>query len=243
MFDFFLILDLIKAIYFIMRNLLCCPFIFSLSYFSNISRIWWDTITVYLWHECFCLKQVNSNEWHLDTSVAAGGRSKVLQLVVYITLTWTYIYFLFDCHKPEHRICFIHYTVYSLCVKWGENEITSDSFSYWYTYSQVSDSSLFIMLCCKTGLHFKLPLYVRYIPSAKECPLQLELPNGEISKTNGFISPVIHLTSKISLCTFLYYNLIITKSVNIMEHLFWNVADVGRCRCLESPKLYKRFGK
>ncbi|KAL2336813.1 hypothetical protein Fmac_011259 [Flemingia macrophylla] len=54
---------------------------------------------------------VNSNEWHLDTSVAAGGRSKVLQLVV-------------------------------------------------------------------------------YIPSVKECPLQLELPNGEISKTNGFISPM-----------------------------------------------------
>ncbi|KAK7256086.1 hypothetical protein RIF29_29520 [Crotalaria pallida] len=54
---------------------------------------------------------VNSNEWHLDTSVAAGGRSKVLQLVV-------------------------------------------------------------------------------YIPSAKECPLQLELPNGEISNTNGFISPM-----------------------------------------------------
>ncbi|KAK7395443.1 hypothetical protein VNO78_16001 [Psophocarpus tetragonolobus] len=54
---------------------------------------------------------VNSNEWHLDTSVAAGGRSKVLQLVV-------------------------------------------------------------------------------YIPPAKECPLQLELPNGEISKTNGFISPM-----------------------------------------------------
>ncbi|KAI5430142.1 uncharacterized protein LOC127127773 isoform X1 [Lathyrus oleraceus] len=54
---------------------------------------------------------VNSNEWHLDTSVAAGGRSKVLQLVV-------------------------------------------------------------------------------YIPSAKECPLQLELPNGDLSKTNGFISPM-----------------------------------------------------
>jgi phosphatidylinositol glycan class S len=54
---------------------------------------------------------VNSNEWHLDTSVAAGGRSKVLQLLV-------------------------------------------------------------------------------YIPSAKECPLQLELPTGEISKTNGFISPM-----------------------------------------------------
>ncbi|KAL1359980.1 uncharacterized protein [Arachis hypogaea] len=55
---------------------------------------------------------VNSNEWHLDTSVAAGGRSKLLQLVV-------------------------------------------------------------------------------YIPSAKECPLRLELPNGDLSNTNGFISPDI----------------------------------------------------
>ncbi|KAM7262994.1 hypothetical protein ACFE04_000677 [Oxalis oulophora] len=54
---------------------------------------------------------VNSNEWHLDTSIAAGGRSKILQFVV-------------------------------------------------------------------------------YVPSAKECPLLLKLPNGEISKTNGFISPM-----------------------------------------------------
>ncbi|XP_043704618.1 GPI transamidase component PIG-S [Telopea speciosissima] len=54
---------------------------------------------------------VNSNEWHLDTSIAAGGRSKVLQFVV-------------------------------------------------------------------------------YIPSAKECPLLLRLPNGEMSMTNGFISPM-----------------------------------------------------
>ncbi|CAI9774427.1 unnamed protein product [Fraxinus pennsylvanica] len=53
----------------------------------------------------------NSNEWHLDTSVAAGGRSKILQFVV-------------------------------------------------------------------------------YVPSAKECPLRLQLPNGEISTTNGFISPM-----------------------------------------------------
>ncbi|XLT56061.1 hypothetical protein HN873_048665 [Arachis hypogaea] len=63
---------------------------------------------------------VDSNEWHLDTSVAAGGRSKVLQLLV-------------------------------------------------------------------------------YIPSAKECPLQLELPNGDLSNTNGFISRVIHLAFKFSL--------------------------------------------
>ncbi|KAL7124540.1 hypothetical protein ABFS83_14G054900 [Erythranthe nasuta] len=54
---------------------------------------------------------VNSNEWHLDTSVAAGGRSKILHFVV-------------------------------------------------------------------------------YVPSAEECPLVLQLPNGEISKTNGFISPM-----------------------------------------------------
>lgn len=54
---------------------------------------------------------VNSNEWHLDTSTAAGGRSKVL--------------------------------------------------------------------------HFVL-----YVPSAKECPLKLQFPNGEISMTNGFISPM-----------------------------------------------------
>ncbi|PIN03709.1 GPI transamidase complex, GPI17/PIG-S component [Handroanthus impetiginosus] len=54
---------------------------------------------------------VNSNEWHLDTSVAAGGRSKILHIVV-------------------------------------------------------------------------------YVPSATECPLLLQLPNGEISMTNGFISPM-----------------------------------------------------
>uniref|UniRef100_A0A0E0CBU4 GPI transamidase component PIG-S n=1 Tax=Oryza meridionalis TaxID=40149 RepID=A0A0E0CBU4_9ORYZ len=55
--------------------------------------------------------QVNSNEWHLDTSISATGRSKVLQFVV-------------------------------------------------------------------------------YIPSARECPLYLQLPDGELSKTNAFISPM-----------------------------------------------------
>ncbi|KAL5562126.1 hypothetical protein UlMin_031873 [Ulmus minor] len=54
---------------------------------------------------------VNSNEWHLDTSTAAGGRSKILHFVV-------------------------------------------------------------------------------YIPSAEECPLLLQLPDGEVSRTNGFISPM-----------------------------------------------------
>ncbi|WVZ67756.1 hypothetical protein U9M48_016796 [Paspalum notatum var. saurae] len=54
---------------------------------------------------------VNSNEWHLDTSISATGRSKVLQFVV-------------------------------------------------------------------------------YIPSARECPLYLQLPDGVLSKTNAFISPM-----------------------------------------------------
>lgn len=54
---------------------------------------------------------VNSNEWYLDTSVAAGGRSKILHIVV-------------------------------------------------------------------------------YVPSAEECPLSLRLPDGKISTTNGFISPM-----------------------------------------------------
>ncbi|AQK98873.1 GPI transamidase component PIG-S-related [Zea mays] len=54
---------------------------------------------------------VNSNEWHLDTSISATGRSKVLQFVV-------------------------------------------------------------------------------YIPSARECPLYLQLPDGGLSKTNAFISPM-----------------------------------------------------
>ncbi|XP_062181872.1 uncharacterized protein LOC133886148, partial [Phragmites australis] len=54
---------------------------------------------------------VNSNEWHLDTSISATGRSKVLQFVV-------------------------------------------------------------------------------YIPCARECPLYLQLPDGGLSKTNAFISPM-----------------------------------------------------
>lgn len=53
---------------------------------------------------------VNSSEWHLDTSIATAGRSKVLQFVV-------------------------------------------------------------------------------YVPTKNECPLLLQLPDGQISKTNGFISP------------------------------------------------------
>ncbi|XP_022890628.1 GPI transamidase component PIG-S isoform X2 [Olea europaea var. sylvestris] len=70
--------------------------------------IWDDKLDSYIFSTKDLPFFVNSNEWHLDTSVAAGGRSKILQ----------------------------------------------------------------------------------YVPSAKECPLRLQLPNGEISTTNGFISPM-----------------------------------------------------
>ncbi|KAL6563458.1 hypothetical protein OROGR_002417 [Orobanche gracilis] len=35
-----------------------------------------------------------------------------------------------------------------------------------------------------------LPFFWQYVPSATECPLLLQLPSGEISTTNGFISPM-----------------------------------------------------
>lgn len=77
------------------------------SFFSH----WDDQRGAYIYNSKDLPFFVNSNEWHLDTSTAAGGRSKILHIVV-------------------------------------------------------------------------------YIPSAKECPLLLQLPNGEISMTNGFISPM-----------------------------------------------------
>ncbi|PNY16750.1 GPI transamidase component pig-s-like protein [Trifolium pratense] len=87
---------------------------------------------------------VNSNEWHLDTSVAAGGRSKVPRS---------------SCTES----CPTSPWVSAACPRLTD-----------------FDPSKFVILhAC-----------IKYIPSAKECPLQLELPNGEISKTNGFISPM-----------------------------------------------------
>lgn len=71
---------------------------------------WDEQLASYVLHVNDLPFFVNSNEWHLDTSVAAAGRSKILQFAI-------------------------------------------------------------------------------YIPSALECPLRLKLPNGEISETNGFISP------------------------------------------------------
>ncbi|RVW87255.1 hypothetical protein CK203_037157 [Vitis vinifera] len=89
---------------------------------------------------------VNSNEWHLDTSIAAGGRSKILQFVVYI----------------------IHFLLLLF---------------------QFSGSEDFISITMCSQHNFCRYVF-RYIPSAKECPLLLQLPNGEISVTNAFISPM-----------------------------------------------------
>ncbi|KAL9235646.1 hypothetical protein vseg_010389 [Gypsophila vaccaria] len=77
------------------------------SFFSH----WDDQRGTYIYNTKDLPFFVNSNEWHLDTSTAAGGRSKILHFVV-------------------------------------------------------------------------------YIPSVKECPLSLQLSNGDISTTNGFISPM-----------------------------------------------------
>ncbi|XP_020260957.1 GPI transamidase component PIG-S isoform X2 [Asparagus officinalis] len=77
---------------------------------SSISS-WDDNLSSYVFSTRDLPFFVNSNEWHLDTSVAVTGRSKVLQFVV-------------------------------------------------------------------------------YVPSVDECPLLLRLPNGDTSKTNGFISPM-----------------------------------------------------
>jgi hypothetical protein len=45
-------------------------------------------------------------------------------------------------------------------------------------------------------------IIIRYIPSARECPLYLQLPDGRLSKTNAFISPVSGtiLSKKTSIC-------------------------------------------
>ncbi|XP_052185130.1 uncharacterized protein LOC127796783 [Diospyros lotus] len=77
---------------------------------SSVSY-WDDKLQSYIYSTMDLPFFVNSNEWHLDTSIAAGGRSKILQFVV-------------------------------------------------------------------------------YVPSVNECPLLLQLPDGEISMTNGFISPM-----------------------------------------------------
>ncbi|KAG6515893.1 hypothetical protein ZIOFF_026327 [Zingiber officinale] len=108
-----------------MSNIMLTPFVKALTPIANISiesQVLYHTpkLSQSYWDEkssshIFSIRDlpffVNSNEWHLDTSIIAAGRSKVLQFVV-------------------------------------------------------------------------------YAPSASECPLLLQLPNGEISMTNSFISPM-----------------------------------------------------
>ncbi|XP_074583218.1 uncharacterized protein LOC141839385 [Curcuma longa] len=108
-----------------MSNIMLAPLVKALAPIANISiesQVLYHTpkLSQSYWDEksgshIFSIRDlpffVNSNEWHLDTSIIAAGRSKVLQFVV-------------------------------------------------------------------------------YVPSASECPLLLQLPNGEISKTNSFISPM-----------------------------------------------------
>lgn len=130
---------------------------------------------------------MNSNEWHLDTSIAAGGRSKILQLVLYVS-------------QPLSL----------LKILWLVKHLLN-----------VTVVKLFLLAC-------------RYIPSAKECPLNLQLPNGEISKANGYISPV-------SCEAFEFF--VLSVLVSFFNGFVWclvytNLTDVGRCSCLESYELF-----
>ncbi|KAK6930481.1 Phosphatidylinositol-glycan biosynthesis class S protein [Dillenia turbinata] len=128
------------------------------SYFSY----WDDKLESYIFNTKDLPFFVNSNEWHLDTSISAGGRSKILHFVV-------------------------------------------------------------------------------YVPSADECPLLLQLPNGETSGTNGFISPVIHFA--LFLIQACYMCIIVLKMPNDFPFRSWYSADVGRCYYMESSKLFERFRK
>lgn len=70
--------------------------------------------------------------------------------------------------------------------------------------------------------------FVRYIPSAKECPLLLQLPDGQISKTNSFISPVSYHAIII---IFLSYFLRLLK----LKFLMWlNFCWLAYYRCGEA---------
>lgn len=75
------------------------------------------------------------------------------------------------------------------------------SFSYWddnregYIFS-TKDLPFFVnsnewhLDTSAAGGRTKILQVAVYIPSAEECPILLQLPNGEISTTNGFISPM-----------------------------------------------------
>ncbi|MQL79107.1 hypothetical protein Taro_011528 [Colocasia esculenta] len=95
---------------------------------------------------------VNSNEWHLDTSAAAAGRSKILHFV----MSGGQAYQAVDGHA---------------------------------TFAVSQFFKLQLESSCQPALAYGSSSQV-YIPSAKECPLLLRLPNGEISMTNAFISPM-----------------------------------------------------
>ncbi|KAJ4828837.1 hypothetical protein Tsubulata_010490 [Turnera subulata] len=132
------------------------PFFVRFLHFLNCMNYVFNSLNVLKCHE-----QVNSNEWHLDTSLAAGGRSKILQFVVYILLLILVLLYLSIIFNLSTKFIFNCQTSFLLLV--NKN-------------------------CVKRSM-FQFSL-LRYVPSANECPLLLQLPNGKISATNGFISPM-----------------------------------------------------
>lgn len=66
---------------------------------------------------------------------------------------------------------------------------------------------------------------VRYIPSAMECPLLLQLPDGQISKTNSFISPVSYHAIIIILISF-FLRLLKLKVSDVAQFLLVGILQM-----------------
>lgn len=86
----------------------------------------------------------------------------------------------------------------------------------------------------------------RYIPSARECPLYLQLPDGELSKTNAFISPVstMHLSCAVQLTIFLDSVILLCRcgevllfgthqAVHLVQRRRMGLGDKCHHRCVE----------
>lgn len=120
------------------------------------------------------------------------------------------------------------------------NLSSSNNFFITYLVHMVNLKVTFHLQLTTVYSLFSTLFVVRYIPSAKECPLLLQLPDGEISKTNGFISPVSchsvhHLYTEQFLMIFLVNSLMLLNFND--EH----VEDVGRHNCLEPPRMWEEF--
>lgn len=101
--------------------------------------------------------------------------------------------------------------------------------------SVLSSGKMFPFLTASMSMFFLFAL--RYIPSAKECPLLLQLPNGEISKTNGFISPVSYHAFILSSYLQFFWNFLMLLSLtNDMMKMWGGVIVWNPQGCLKDSE-------